>query len=207
MCSLSIRKLNPFISHNVVRVGGRLRKASISSDARHPIILPSNSYFTKLVIRWYHLLAGHSGFNHTSSALSQRFWIEKGGYVIRNVLKECATCQRQNAQVSTQLMADLPECRLDMNHAPFFHTGVDCFGVFSVKQGRSLVKRYGCIFTCMTVRAVHLEVLHTLSTDSFISALRRFVARRGNVGHIYSDNGTNFVGAERVLKESIRKWN
>ena len=82
-----------------------------------------------------------------------------------------------------------------------------CFGVFSVKQGRSLVKRYGCIFTCMTVRAVHLEVLHTLSTDSFISALRRFVARRGNVGHIYSDNGTNFVGAEKALKESIRKWN
>ena len=116
------------------------------------------------------------------------------------MLKECATCQRQNAQVSTQLMADLPECRLDMNHAPFFHSGVDCFGVFSVKQGRSLVKRYGCIFTCMTVRAVHLEVLHTLLTDSFISALRRFVARRGNVGHIYSDNGTNFVGAEKVVR-------
>ena len=207
VCSRSIRKLNPFISHNVVRVGGRLGKASISADARHPIILPSNSHFTKLVIRFYHLLAGHSGFNHTSSTLSQRFWIERGGYVIRNVLKECTTCQRQNAQVSTQLMADLPECRLDMNHAPFFHTGVDCFGVFSVKQGRSLVKRYGCIFTCMTVRAAHLEVLHTLSTDSFISALRRFVARRGNVGHIYSDNGTNFVGAEKVLKESIRKWN
>ena len=207
VCSLSIKKLNPFISHDVVRVGGRLGKASISADARHPIILPSNSHFIKLVIRWYHLLAGHSGFNHTSSAPSQRFWIEKGGYVIRNVLKECATCQRQNAQVSTQLMADLPECRLDKNHAPFFHTGVDCLGVFSVKQGRSLVKRYGFIFTCMTVRAVHLEVLHTLSTDSFISALRRFVARRVNVGQIYSDNGTNFVGAEKVLKESIRKWN
>ena len=76
-----------------------------------------------------------------------------------------------------------------------------------MKQGRSLVKRYGCIFTCMTVRAVHLEVLHTLSTDSFISALRRFVARRGNVGHIYSDNGTNFAVADKVLKESIWKWN
>ena len=150
---------------------------------------------------------GPSAFNHTFSALSQRFWIEKRGYVIRNVLKECATCQLHNGQVSTQLMANLPECRIDMNHAPFFHTGIDCFGVFSVKQGRSLVKRNGCIFTCMTVRAVHLEVLHTLSTGSFISALRRFVARRGNVGHIYSDNGTNFAGAEKVLKASILKWN
>ena len=207
VCSRSIRKFNPFISHNVVRVGERLGKASINADARHPIILPSNSHFRKLVIRWYHLLAGHSEFNHTSSALSQRFWIEKGGYVIRNVLKECATCLRQNAQASTQLIADLPECRLDMNHAPFFHTGIDCFGVFSVKQGRSLVKQYGCIFTCMTVQAVQLEVLQTLSTDSFISALQRFVARRGNVGHIYSDNATNFVGVEKVLKQSVRKWN
>ena len=140
VCLLSIRKLNPFISHNVVRVGGRVGKSSVSVDARHPIILPANSYFTKLVIRWYHLLAGHSGFNHTSSALSQRFWIKKGGYVIQNVLKKCATCQHQNPQVSTQLMADVPKCRLDMNHAPFFHDGIDCFRVFSVKQERSLVK-------------------------------------------------------------------
>ena len=81
VCSLSIRKLNTFISHNVERVAGRLGKALISADARHPMFLPWNSHFTKLVIRWYHLLAGHSRFNHTFSALSQRFWIEKGGYV------------------------------------------------------------------------------------------------------------------------------
>ena len=135
MCSLSIRKWNPFISHNVVRVGGRLGNASISANARHSIILPRNFHFTKLVIRCYHLLAGHSGFDHISSALSQRFWIEIGSYINRNVLKECATCQGQNAQASSQLMADLPECRLEVDRAPFFHTGVDCFGVLPVKQG------------------------------------------------------------------------
>ena len=177
VCSRYIRKLNPFISHNVLRVGGRLGKASISANTRHQIILPMNSHFTKLMHRWYYPLAGHSRFNHTCSALSQRFWIKKGGYVIRNVLKECATCQRQNAQVSIQLMADLPKYRFDMNHATFFHTGVDCLGVFSVKQRRSLVKRCGCIFRCTTILAVHLEVLHTLSIDLFISPLRRFIGR------------------------------
>ena len=90
----------------------------------------------------------------------------------------------------------------------FFHTGCDCVRPFLVKQGRSLVKRWGCTFTCMTVRAVHLEVLHSLSTDFFISALRRFINRRGNIGHnMYSDNGSNFVGADRALKEGIKKWN
>ena len=123
------------------------------------------------------------------------------------MLKECATCKPQNAQASTQLVTDLSESRLEVDYVPFFYTGVDCFGVFSVKQGRSLVKGYSCIFTCMTVQAVHLEVLHTLSTDSFICALRIFIGRRANVEHIYFENATNFVGAEKNLKESIRKWN
>ena len=94
-----------------------------------------------------------------------------------------------------------------MQQPPFFHTDTDCFGPFLVKHGRSAVERYGCIFTCMTVQAVHLEVPHSLSTYSFILAFRRFISRRGFVGHLYSDNGTNFIGADRVLKESIRLWN
>ena len=95
-------------------------------------------------------------------------------------------------------MADLPEARLLVHQPAFFHAGVDCFGPFMVKQGRSSVKKYGCIFTCMVSRAVHLEVLHSLSSDSFISGLRRFVGRRGGVGHIYADNAANFVWADRI---------
>ena len=105
------------------------------------------------------------------------------------------------------MMADLPPSRLGMDAPSFFHTGVDYFGPINVKQGRSVVKRYGCLFCCMTIRAVHLEMAYSMSTDSFISSRRKFVARRGNIAHLYSDNGSNFIGAEKVLREAIQHWN
>ena len=101
-------------------------------------------------------------------------------------------------------MADLPRCRVQINKPPFYKVDVDYFGPFLVKQRRSRIKRYGCIFSCLTTRAVHIEVASDLSTGSFINALRRFIARRGQPDEIFSDNGTNFVGAERVLRESLQ---
>ena len=74
---------------------------------------------------------------------------------------------------------------------------------FQVLHGRSLVKRYGIIFTCLAIRAVHVEVVHSLETDSFLMALKRFTARRGRVKEIRSDNGTNFTEGERELRKSI----
>ena len=98
-------------------------------------------------------------------------------------------------------MANLPACRLK-EAAPFTHCGVDMFGPFTVKQRRSTVKQYGAMFTCMASRAVHTEVTSSLNTDSFILALRRLVAWRGNIRSIYSDNGSNFIGAEQELKKA-----
>lgn len=91
--------------------------------------------------------------------------------------------------------------------AQFTRVGVDCFGPFEIKCGQGTIKQYRVIFTCLSVRAVHIEVFASLNTDSFIHALRRFIARRGQVSVLYSDNGTNFVGAERELKEAIKIWN
>ena len=107
-------------------------------------------------------------------------------------------------------MSDLPKERVAIGDKPFTYTGIDYFGPIAVKLSKrtrsnpALAKRYGVIFTCLTTRAVHLELAGDLSTDCFIMALRRFRSRRGNVKYIKSDNGTNFIGADRELKEAIK---
>ena len=208
VCPLVIRKLNPVLDDGVVRVGGRLATAPVEYNQRHPIILCTESHMTELIVKHYHETVGHSGVGHTFTALRARYWIHGGSVAVRGVLGKCLSCRRNFKPCEQQIMADLPTARLSVGRPPFFHTGVDLFGPFLVKQGRSVVKRYGCIFTCMTVRAVHLEVVHSLSADSFISALRRFVSRRSNVAHLHSDNGSNFTGVDRILlHESIRDWN
>ena len=109
-----------------------------------------------------------------------------------------------------ELMADLPQERLSYLQPPFSFTGVDYFGPVTVKQvyrTRSLSrhnKRYVCLFTCLTFRAIHLELCEDMSTDSFIMALRRFISRRGCPLKIMSDNGTNIVGANNELKKCLK---
>ncbi|XP_068203570.1 uncharacterized protein [Palaemon carinicauda] len=104
-------------------------------------------------------------------------------------------------------MAELPSHRLCPDEPPFYNTGSDCFGPFLVKQGRSTLKRWGAIFTCLTSRAVHLEVIDTMEQDSFVNAIRRFVARRGPIKRIWSNNGTNIVTTERELREALQHFN
>lgn len=101
-------------------------------------------------------------------------------------------------------MASLPEDRLIPDHPPFTNVGMDYFGPFEVKRGRVIVKRYGVLFTCLTIRAVHIEVADSLDTNSCINALRRFISRRRQVEIIRSDNGTNLVGADRELKAMFK---
>ena len=64
----------------------------------------------------------------------------------------------------------------------------------------------GCLFTCLKTRAVHIEVAHSLNSDSFLCAFVRFVARGGAPAELYSDNGTNFVGAKGDALAAIERW-
>ena len=126
---------------------------------------------------------------------------------IRKVLSKCIICCRLSALPVHQQMADLPPERIVPDEPPFTRVGVDCFGPFEVKSRRSMAKRYGVLFTCLAIRAVHIEVASSLDTDSFINALRHFIARRGQVRELRSDNGTNFVGAEREQRKAMEQWN
>ena len=125
----------------------------------------------------------------------------------RSILNRCYECRKVHGELGKQKMADLPPNRVTPGMPPFSFVGVDYFGPFTVKQGRCSVKRYGVLFTCLVLRAIHIEVSHTLDTSSFINALGRFIARRGAVIEIRSDNATNFVEAEKELKLLINEWN
>ena len=141
------------------------------------------------------------------SLIKQRFWIVRGRSTVSNILSKCVTCRKRDATPCTQKMADLPEDRVTPNNPPFTAVGVDYFGTFNVARGRGTVKRYGCVFTCLTVRAVHIEIAHSLDTSSFINALQRFISRRGQPTIIRSDNGTNLVGGSKELRQAIQEWN
>ena len=191
-------KLNPVIVNGLLRVGGRLDRASVSFDLKHPIILPHTSHLTNLIVLYCHCITGHSGANMTLNQLLQRYWILRNTAVVRRVLNFCMLCRRRYEKPGAQKMADLPPSRLQIDTHPFAYCGIDYFGPLLVKQLRSQVKRYGCLFTCLTSRAIHIEVAMDLTTDAFINALRRFLSKKGPVLH-FSDNGTNFVSAEKTL--------
>lgn len=203
----SLYKLTPVLQDGVIRVGGRLSRAAMPDDAKQQVILPKESHITQLVLRHTHDVTAHAGRNHMLAHLRQKFWIPGANGAIRRFLSKCVTCKRLHGSTGKQIMADLPKCRILPDDPPFTKVGVDYFGPFLVKRGRSQVKRYGVIFTCLTTRAVHLEVASSLDTDACLNAIRRFLARRGQVKEMYSDNGTNFRSANSELKKAIKEWN
>ncbi|XP_028395694.1 uncharacterized protein LOC114519723 [Dendronephthya gigantea] len=205
--SSSVYKLDPMLVNGLLCVGGRLQQAPIDDEAKHPIILPKKHHIVTLIVRHFHALSGHSGTEHTLSLIRRRYWIVKGRSSVRSILSLCFDCKRRQAPVQQQKMASLPVDRVTPSQPPFTCVGVDCFGPFVVRRGRSVVKRYGVLFTCLAIRAVHVEVAHSLDTASFINALRRFIARRGTPKEMRSDNGGNFIGGEKELREAISEWN
>ena len=205
--SSSIYKLDPVLENGLIRVGGRLHQAPIASDAKHPVILPRKHHIVKLIITYYHRASGHSGVEYTLSLIREKFWIVGARSSVRDIVNACFNCRRRQALVMQQKMASLQEERITPSRPPFTNVGVDCFGPFTVRRGRTTAKRYGVLFTCLAIRAVHIEVVYSLDTESFINALRRFIARRGRPEQIRSDNGGNFVKGEKELRKALQAWN
>lgn len=200
--------LHPFLDRNgLLRVGGRLSNAPIAYSAQHPIILPSTDDFTKLLVQSTHLQYLHAGATLLTSILFQRYWIIGHRNLIKSTVHKCVNCARHKATISSQLMGSLPTERITPSR-PFSKVGIDYAGPVLTKvsdgRGRKCQKSYIAVFVCMAVKAIHLEVVSSLSTKAFIGALKRFCARRGRPTDIYSDNGTTFVGANRELQEWLQ---
>ena len=203
-----LTKLNPFLDENgLLRVGGRLSSSNLPIDVRQPILLPKGR-FASLIILDKHRppppLKEHFSPETTLHELRREYWVPCGRREVIKALKNCIRCKLQRGQTVEPRMSDLPAARLQYECPAFSHTGVDYFGPFEVIIFRRHVKRWICLFTCLTTRSVHLELAYSLSTDSFISCISRFEARRGTPSDYYSDNGTNIVGAVSELDECLR---
>ena len=196
--------LDPFIDDNgLLPVGGRFRRSTAYSEAfKYPIILPKQHHVTSLIIRHYHENCGHGGRGMILSQTRSRYWIINGNSAVRQYISKCVQCRKLRATTGEQKMADLPRERITPS-APFTYSGVDYFGPFVILERRKELKRYGVLFTCLSSRAVHLESANSLETDSFLNALRRFIARRGPVRVLRSDHGTNLTGAEAELRQAV----
>ena len=199
-----IHRLDPFLEEGILRVGGRLKRADLPHETKHPAILPQKSHVTTLLICHAHKRLGHAGHVHVIATLREKYWIVKMNAAVHHVISRCVFCRHNHSKPSEQKMADLPRNRISPA-PPFTYTGVDYFGPFIIKEGRKEVKRYGSFFSCLVSRAVHIEIASTLTSSSFIQALRRFIARRGPVREIRSDNGTNFGGARNELLQAIEE--
>lgn len=142
----------------------------------------------------------------TLGHLRQKFWVINGPSAVKQVIKKCVKCKRYTAENNNQLMGLLPSARVNLTRA-FTHTGCDYAGPIRIKsspgRGERSRKGYIAIFICMATKAIHIEVVTDLTSTAFIAAVRRFMARRGLVTHFYSDNGTNFVGASKILTKDI----
>lgn len=205
--SSQLARLDPFLHEGVLKVGGRLEKLNVPFTTKHQTIVPKNSILAKMIAVDAHRSTGHLGKNSTLAVIREKFWIPGISSLLKSLISKCVICRRYQSPPMQQKMANLPAERLKADDPPFTYVGMDYFGPFELKRGRSMVKRYGVIFTCLNTRAIHLEVSFSLDTDSCIDAIRRFIARRGKPKFIRSDNGTNLVGAEKELKEAIKTWN
>ena len=201
----SLAKLNPILEDGVIRVGGRLKHAELNSDEKNPLILPGNHHVSTLLTRHYHEQVKHQGRHFTEGAVrASGLWIVGGKRLINSTLNKCVMCKRLRGKMEEQKMADLPPERLNLS-PPFTYVGLDVFGPWAVtarrtRGGLAESRRWALLLTCMSTRAVHIEVLESMDTSSYINALRRLFAIRGPAKQLRSDCGTNFVGACNELK-------
>ncbi|KAK3084088.1 hypothetical protein FSP39_007909 [Pinctada imbricata] len=208
--SSTIASLSPYLDdQGILRVGGRLNQGALPIEQRNPIILSKDMHVTKLIIRHFHEKVAHQGRLITEGAIRNNgFWIVGAKRMISSLINNCFVCRRLRRKPEIQRMADLPVDRLTPA-PPFSSVGVDAFGPWSIvsrktRGGMAESKRWAIMFTCLVTRAIHIEVIESMTSSSFINSVRRLVALRGNVKEFRSDRGSNFVGAIEDLKIDVQ---
>ncbi|XP_050527824.1 uncharacterized protein LOC126897920 [Daktulosphaira vitifoliae] len=197
-----LKSLHLFLSQGLIQVGGRLQHASKPEFQRHPILLPARYKLTDAILEHTHLKLLHIRPLGLLANTHLRYWPQNGRRSARRIVHKCITCFKAKPTSRQPFMGDLPAAWVNQMR-PFARCGVDFAGPIFLRNGSHkvvLTKTYIAVFICFSVKAIRLELVSSLSADAFLAALRRFMARRGTCFDIYSDNGTNFVGAHRELR-------
>ena len=196
--------LHPFLDGGLIRMGGRLQQVDATFDELHPVLVKKCGVIDQLVLH-IHEQMQHAGSATVISELRrQGIWILRSKKSVSSVLRKCRKCSRFLAAPASEQTPPLPRCRVTCKR-PFETTGMDLGGPLYLKDNS---KVWFVVFTCMSVRAIHLELVTSLSTEALIQALQRFMNRRGVPQLCISDHGSNFVAAAKWVREKNldMKW-
>ncbi|XP_036340648.1 uncharacterized protein LOC118750014 [Rhagoletis pomonella] len=195
--SSKLNALDVFVDEfDVIRVRGRAEFLA----ARSAVVLPGKHHVAYLIVKDAHERYQHISHETAINEIRGRFHIPRLRVLYRMVRRMCQTCKNKFAVPRPPQMAPLPAARLASFERPFSYVGIDYFGPMLVAVGRHREKRWGVIFTCLTVRAIHVEIAYSLDTSSCVLCLRNFISRRGVPREIYTDNGTNFKATNNILR-------
>jgi hypothetical protein len=205
----SVYFLRPFLDeNNVLRVGGRLMNANLPRDSKHPFVISGKSHLAKLIVDQTHKQTLHGGPLLMLNVIRSSYWITNVKSLVKLYVRKCVSCIRNAPNFAKQLMGNLPSVRVNISK-PFSSSGVDfagpCFLKSSKLRNAVSMKAYIAIFVCMATKAIHLELVSDLSTNAFIAAFKRFTSRRGHCAYLFSDCGTNFIGANFELTKMLNK--
>lgn len=204
-----LKNLNVFLDDNgLIRLNSRLSNLEGPYDTKFPLVIPAKHRLSWLIARSLHLRTAHAGPSLLLSTMRQRYWPIQGRQLVRRIVRNCVTCFRCSPASTNQQMAPLPSVRITPARV-FSKSGLDYCGPFNVRPlyGRGAsVKMYIAVFVCLSVKAVHVEIVSDLSSGACINAVKRFVARRGRLIELRCDNATAFVGADREMRELRRRY-
>ena len=193
--SSRIAQFAPFMGPAfLIRSKGRIRHlVETEYDTKHPIIFDGRHTLVKLFISDNHYRYQHQFLDYPRAVNHLEFAILNLGSLLKSIEVHCLISRKRKAKTVTPMIAELPVERLGYRQPPITNCGVDYFGPFYVSIRRSSEKRWCFLFTCMTTKAVHREIVSSIDTSSCAMGIERFFARRGTPSVIWSDNGTKLV--------------
>nr|CAD2156491.1 unnamed protein product [Meloidogyne enterolobii] len=200
--------LQTLIDENgLIRLNTRIGNCEAEEYFKHPILLPKGCFAVKLLLRKIHEELSHSGVDSTVANFLMKFWTPCARRIAKIVIKECKKCQRiSSPKFALPDMPILPKERVRQSR-PFEFVGVDYLGPSMCKIDGGKVKFWIALFTCLSTRGIHLDLITDLSALSFLDILRRFVAQRGAPVKIISDNGNQFITVAKIINANIAgKW-